>query len=696
MAKVKIDGREVEVPNGTTILQAAEKLGLEVPQMCYHPGLRVVGVCRVCLCQIKGQPKMTPACATEIRDGMEVGLYTPEAEKARRSVIEFWLLNHPLDCPVCDQGGECPLQDIAFDHGPGVSRLNDAKVKKSKRVELGEHVILDEERCILCWRCTRFTQEVSGSNQMMLSDRGVYTTVGTPPGQIFDDPFSGNVVDLCPVGALTSRDFRFKSRVWEMSSAESVCTACAVGCNTYLWSKKGRIERQTSRPNPQVNDYWLCDRGRYETDFINDPSRLTLPRLRVDGKLIEVEWTDAMSALNEAVKPLAARGQNQAGALFSRHLANEEYWSFMRFLRGGLGTNNLSAERAETLTPVRAALATRGRLLESITQIEGVDAILIAGGDLERTHPVYSLRVRKAVRQKGVKLFVATPEACSLDLDAAECERVAPARLTTWLHELSAKLQGHATEGMAGKLAGVKRLAVLLNGGAQNIEAVGALESLLGSAARDASWRALVLDEGGNAGAVTMLGISPHYFPGQRPITPDEAQVWKTKWGGRVTAEHGFEWKEMLAAAADGRIRALFLVNAGRPARWKFSPEERALLARAPFVAAFDLFADEVSEFAHVVIPTTSFAETDATYTTADGVVQLARRNIVPVAPTLLQTLHRVAAAAGVKLKGPQPAEVFRELSRDVPAYAGLDYGKVMKVGARGEGAKALAAAGSR
>ncbi len=271
MAKVKIDGREVEVPNGTTILQAAEKLGMEVPQMCYHPGLRVVGVCRVCLCQIKGQPKMTPACATEIRDGMEVGLYTPEAEKARRSVIEFWLLNHPLDCPVCDQGGECPLQDIAFDHGPGVSRLDDAKVKKGKRVELGEHVMLDEERCILCWRCTRFTQEVSGSNQMMLSDRGVYTTVGTPPGQIFDDPFSGNVVDLCPVGALTSRDFRFKSRVWEMTSTESVCTACAVGCNTYIWSKKGKVERQTSRPNLQVNDYWLCDRGRYDIDFINDP-----------------------------------------------------------------------------------------------------------------------------------------------------------------------------------------------------------------------------------------------------------------------------------------------------------------------------------------------------------------------------------------------------------------------------------------
>ncbi len=696
MAKVKIDGREVEVPNGTTILQAAEKLGLEVPQMCYHPGLRVVGVCRVCLCQIKGQPKLTPACATEIRDGMEVGLYTPEAEKARRSVIEFWLLNHPLDCPVCDQGGECPLQDIAFDHGSGVSRLHDAKVKKDKRVELGEHVILDEERCILCWRCTRFTQEVSGSNQMMLSDRGVYTTVGTPPGQILDDPFSGNIVDLCPVGALTSRDFRFKSRVWEMTSTESLCTACAVGCNTYVWSKKGRVERQTSRPNLQVNDYWLCDRGRYDIDFINDPGRLELPLLRVDGRLVDVEWPDAMAALVEAVKPLAARGQNQAGALFTRHLANEEYWSAMRFLRSGLGTNHLAADRRETLTPARADLARRGRLLDAIAGVEEADAVLVAGGDLEKTHPVYSLRLRKAVRQKGVKLFLATPEVGSLDLEAAHGERVPPTRLAAWLQELAGRLQAHAADGLAGKLAGVKKLVVLVNGGVQNAEAADALDALLGSGPRDASWRAMILDEGGNAAGAMQLGISPHYFPGQRPITPDEAQIWKTKWGGRVCAEHGLDWPGMLAAAAEGRIRALFLINSGRPARWRFTQEEKALLARAPFVAAFDLFAEEVAEFAHVVIPTVSFAEMDGTYTTPDGLVQLARRNIAPKAPALLLTLHKVAAAAGVKLKGPQPLEVFREIARDLPAYAGLDYAKILKSGARGEGAKALAGAGAR
>jgi NADH-quinone oxidoreductase subunit G len=696
MPKVKIDGREIEVPAGTTILQAAERLGLEVPQMCYHPGLRVVGVCRVCLCQVKGMPKMTPACATEIRDGMEVGLYTPEAEKARKSVIEFWLLNHPLDCPVCDQGGECPLQDIAFDHGPGTSRLLDAKVKKEKRVELGPHVVLDEERCILCWRCTRFTQEVSASNGIMLSDRGVYTTVGTPPGQVFDDPFSGNVVDLCPVGALTSKDFRFKSRIWEMSSTEGVCTSCPVGCDTYVWSKKGRVERLTARPNLQANDYWLCDRGRFDVDFVNDPKRLVHPRVRVGEKLVEVEWPEAVRALAEGLKSVAGRGQNQAGALFTRHLANEEYWAFQKFVRSALGSNHLAAGRQETVTAARVDLARRGRLLESVPALETMEAVLVVGGSLEKTHPVYSLRMRKAVRDKGVKLFLATPEAGALDPEAAYAERVPTTRAAAWLAELAGDLMAGKTEGMAGRLAGVKRLALVVNAGVHTPEVAEGVESFLGVGPKDAAWKALLLDDGGNVTGAALLGVTPHYFPGMKAVSPDGAQVWKTKWGGRVSGESGLEWRDMLEAAAAGKIRALLLVNSGRPARWKFSPEEKGLLARAPFVAAFDLFADEIEEFAHVVLPTPSFAEIDGTYTTADGLVQLGRRNIVPRTPTSLQTLHRVASILGVKLKGPQPVDVFRELARDVPAYGGLDYGKVARRGSRGEPAKSPAMVGAR
>jgi NADH-quinone oxidoreductase subunit G len=672
MPKVTIDGRDITVPKGTTLLQAAEALGLEVPQMCYHPGLSIVGVCRVCLCQVKGSPKMTPACATEAAEGMEVGLYTPESEKARRAVIEFWLLNHPLDCPVCDQGGECPLQDIAFDHGPGQSRLNDPKVKKAKRVSLGPHVVLDEERCILCWRCTRFTQEISQTNQIMLKDRGVYTTVGTPPGTTFDDPYSGNVVDLCPVGALTSHDFRFKSRVWEMASSEGVCTACAVGCNTFVWSKKKHVERLTARPNLQVNDYWLCDRGRYDITFVNDPARITRPRMRVDGTLIEVEWPDAVRALAEGLRPAAGKEPGRAAALFAPHLANEEYWAFQKFVRGTLGSNHLSAGRTEALTPARVDLMRR-RGLDSVTGIDAAGAILVVGGDLETTHPVYALRVRKAVKA-GARLFLAAPEPGRLVGVAAAAETVAASEAGAWLHRLGETVRGGGSGAWA-SLAGIQDLVLIVNAGDATASAVETAESFLGSGPSGSRWRALVLDAGGNTAGAVRLGISPTYFPGFKAVAADEAKRLGAAWNGRVPAEAGLPWAGILDAAAGGRIASLLLVNAGRPAGWRFTAAETARLAKAPFVAAFDMFVDEVEAFAHVVLPTASFAETDATTTTPDGVVQLARRNIVPLAPTLLQILHRTAKEMGAAAAGPEPIAVFRELAREVPFYAGLDYG---------------------
>lgn len=690
MPKVTIDGREITVPKGTTLLQAAESLGLEVPQMCYHPGLSIVGVCRVCLCQVKGSPKMTPACATEAGDGMEVDLYTPEAEKARRAVIEFWLLNHPLDCPVCDQGGECPLQDIAFDHGPGRSRLNDPKVKKAKRVDLGPHVVLDEERCILCWRCTRFTQEISQTNQIMLKDRGVYTTVGTPPGITFDDPYSGNVVDLCPVGALTSHDFRFKSRVWEMASSEGVCTACAVNCNTYVWSKKKDVQRLTARPNLQVNDYWLCDRGRYDIEFVNDPKRLTRPRMRVDGKLIDVEWTDAVRALVEGLKPATGKETNRAAALFAPHLANEEYWAFQKFVRGTLGSNHLSAGRTEALTAARADLMQR-RGLDSVTGIDAAGAVVVVGGDLEKTHPVYALRVRKAIK-KGVRLFLAAPDPGRLAGVAAAAETVPAADLGAWLHRLGETVRGGGGSGAWSSLSGIQDLVLIINAGEGTAPVVETAESFLGSGPSGSRWRALVLDAGGNTAGAMRLGITPAYFPGFKAVAADEAKRLGAAWKGNVPGEAGLPWAGILDAAGQGRITSLLLVNAGRPAGWGFSDAEKAILAKAPFVAAFDMFGDEVEAFAHVVLPTPSFAETDFTVTTPDGVVQLARRNIVPRTPTLLQILHRAAKEMGAATAGPEPIAVFRELAREVSFYAGLDYG-MASAGARS--ANQLAGAGA-
>lgn len=677
MPKVKIDGREIEVPQGTTVLQAAEMLGFEVPQMCYHPGLSIVGVCRVCLCQVEGMPKLTTSCSTEVRDGMEVGLYVPEAEKARRGVIEFWLLNHPLDCPICDQGGECPLQDIAFDHGPGESRLDYDKIKFDKRKVLGPQVILDEERCILCWRCTRFTQEVSESHQLMLDERGAHTTISTPPGAEFDDPFSANVVDLCPVGALTTRDFRFKSRIWEMGSSAAIATNSSVGENIFIWSKKGTVERLTSRPNLKVNDYWLADQSRFDFKFINDPMRLTEPLVRVGESLMETTWQEGMKALAEGLGPAMGRGSNRLGALTRRHLSNEEYWGIQKMVRGLGGSNNISAGRDEQMTEARVAMLQRGRILDSVVKIEGADLIIALGADIEKTHGVYGLRIRKAIRERGTRFVQVCDSDSRLSEVAMARDNAGPSGAAGWIAKLGGALNRGDKDGIAGIVRGAKRIVFMINAGAHNTEVAAAWDSFESTVTIEGTMKPMFLDDGGNIMGAALLGIGPDYYPGFKRISSEESQAWKGRWGGKVHGEPGLGWNDTIAAAGKGDVQAMMLFNSGRPGNWNFSSQEIEALKKAPFVAAFDMFAEEVQEFADIIIPTPSFAEIDGTYVNQDGLVQLAQFNILPKASPLTHVLHTLTGQLGGKPRGRAAIDIFREITRDVPQFADMDYGKL-------------------
>jgi formate dehydrogenase alpha subunit len=410
--------------------------------------------------------------------------------------------------------------------------------------------------------------------------------------------------------------------------------------------------------------------------------------------MMEVEWEDALLAMAEGLRASATRGQNQAAALFAPHLANEEYWTFQKFVRAHLGSNHLSLGRRETLVPSRVDLVRRGRMLPSIADLEHMDAIVILGGDLELTHPVYALRVRKAVRERGAKLFLATPAPERLEHVAEFSERVAPAAAAQWLTKLAESLKKGSDHPAIRALAGAQKVALLVNAGDANAQIADAIHAFLDSGPKDSTWRTLVLDEGGNRWGASLLGISPHYFPGLKIVNADEAQGLKTRWAGRVSAEPGREWPDIMAAAEEGKLQALLLVNSGRPHSWSFTSAERAALRRIPFVAAFDLFTPEVAEVAHVIVPSVSFAELDGTYTTADGIVQLARRNIVPRGPTPVQVLGRVASMLGAKMKGPDPIDVFREIAREVPQFAGIDYGQASRGGAHTD--KALAGAGSR
>lgn len=343
MAKITIDGKSFEVDPKLTVIQAAAQNGIEIPHFCWHPKLSVSGNCRMCLVEIEKMPKLAIACSTQVADGMVVKTNNERVVKARQAVMEFLLINHPLDCPICDEAGECKLQDYSYKYSTGFSRFEEDKVHKPKRVQLGPNVMLDVERCIMCSRCIRFSDEIAKQPVLTFTERGTHVVLTTFPGTQLDNPYSMNVIELCPVGALTSTDFRFKSRVWEMSSTDSVCVGCSRGCNTHMWVRQNQVLRITPRFNDSVNSYWMCDPGRLNTfKSINSQERLNGPLVRKEGVLVEVGWDEAVALV---VSELKGFRKNEVAGIGSAFGTNEDNYVFQKLMREIVGTRNLDFMR---------------------------------------------------------------------------------------------------------------------------------------------------------------------------------------------------------------------------------------------------------------------------------------------------------------------------------------------------------------
>ena len=339
MVKITIDGHPCEVADGCTIIEAARDNGIEIPHFCWHPKLSVSGNCRMCLVDVEKLPKLVIACATKVMDGMVVNTKTPRVVHAREAVMEFLLINHPLDCPICDEAGECKLQDYAYAHSTGHSRFGEDKVHKPKRVALGPNVMLDTERCIMCSRCIRFCDEVAHKPQLTFTQRGDRVELTTFPGEQLDNPYAMNTIDICPVGALTSREFRFKARVWEMSATETICPGCSRGCNMYTWVRNNEILRQTPRYNPEVNEYWMCDRGRLETPrCVNAETRIKTPLMEKEGEFVEIGWDEAIA---RAASEFRVYRKGEVAFLGSAFATNEDNFLLLKFAREVLNTRHL-------------------------------------------------------------------------------------------------------------------------------------------------------------------------------------------------------------------------------------------------------------------------------------------------------------------------------------------------------------------
>lgn len=331
MAKITIDGREFDADPKQTIIQAALDQGITIPHFCWHPKLTVAGNCRICLVEVEKMPKLAIACSTQVAEGMVVKTNSEKVVNAREAVMEFLLINHPLDCPICDEAGECKLQDYAYKLSVGVSRFDFNKVRKPKRVELGPRVMLDTERCIMCSRCIRFCDEIAKSPQLVFTQRGDHVELTTFPGERLDNPYSMNTIDLCPVGALTSEDFRFKARVWEMSSTDTVCQGCARGCNTKMWVRNNEILRLTPRFNPSVNEYWMCDEGRLNTfKHVNAETRIKSPMIRKEQGLVDVGWDEAIARVASELKSYKG---HEIAAVASAFATNEDNYLFVKLMR---------------------------------------------------------------------------------------------------------------------------------------------------------------------------------------------------------------------------------------------------------------------------------------------------------------------------------------------------------------------------
>jgi len=462
---VTINGQSVTVPKGTLILDAAKKIGIDIPIFCSHPKMAPVAVCRMCLVEVEKMPKLQPACAVYVGEGMVIKTTTEQVGKYQKGVLEFLLINHPLDCPICDKGGECPLQDQTFQYGPGASRFTFQKAHFDKAVPLSDKIVLDRERCILCWRCTRFSEEISGERELALIQRGVHTIIGTFNDEPAQSNYQGNWTEICPVGALTSRQYRFVSRPWDLDRTASVCPGCSMGCNIQLDARSNRVGRFQSRENLAVDDSWLCDFGRFSFPNFqrNGQDR---PQIRRNGTLEQVSYDEAIAFTADALK----RAGRQVAAWASPAATNEELFLFRRLFREILQSPNLDHRSAvlDDAEPDDMSLP--------IADIERCDHVVVLGGqDVIDAAPVLHLRLFKSQR-KGVQVWKVGGGEGKRALDAIPAEAQAVGILATEANKKAVlDLQGKLQKKVKGS---VRRLIVTTGPNGRGAKDLGILPHL--------------------------------------------------------------------------------------------------------------------------------------------------------------------------------------------------------------------------
>ncbi len=657
---VTINGMEISVQPGDLVIDAAERAGAHIPRFCYHPRMSSVGVCRQCLVDIdtgRG-PGLQPSCMVPVSEGMVVDTESEGVKRVQEGILELLLVNHPLDCPVCDKGGECPLQDQTLTFGPVESRFIEEKRHYEKPIPISDLVYLARERCVLCDRCTRFAREVAGDPLIHFMQRGNQTQVLTFPDDPFNSYFSGNTVQICPVGALTAKPYRFRARPWDLSEVESTCTTCSVGCRINVQSSRGELLRYQGVDIDSVNHGWLCDKGRFGFEAVNSDERLGTPFVRSDSNPDELVGTDWNTALEAAASALKAASGSSVGVIGGARLSNENAYAWSKFARTVLSTDNVDAQLGDGLCAEMVMSLPRATIDDAAT----ADHVLLLAPDLKEELPVLYLRLRGA-SQGSTKLIELAPAPTGLTRYTSAAHGYRPGEMGQALDELLGGATGDAMR--SGRTVVVIGRPSLADSPGEVEAAVGVAQRLLPEATFLPALR-----RGNVLGALDM-GLAPGVLPG-RIANDGSSQAWiDTHWGS-IPTERGMDTIAMLEAAASGRLHTLLLIGADPLA----DVPDRDLVERAfagvAKIVAVDTFATASVKRADVVLPTTAFAESGGTTTNLEGRISTLGRMVT--GPGTVRDDWTIAAELAWRLDADLGLEslpgIWAEIEAVAPSHA--------------------------
>jgi NADH-quinone oxidoreductase subunit G len=673
-----LNGQQVSTSPGTLVIEAAKTQGIEVPSFCYYPGLSLQAACRMCLVEVEKMPKLQTACTLVATDGMVVKTDTEQVHKARKDMIEFLLSNHPLDCPVCDKGGECELQDMTFRYGLDKTRFVEEKLHQPEE-KWSPLVYYDAPRCILCFRCVRVCDEGMDVKALGVGSRGVQSVIlPNEPGELACEE-CGMCIDICPVGALTSGTYRYQTRPWEMTYVGNPCAHCSNGCKTTLSVRNNEILRANNRDHSGFNGEFLCAKGRFGYDFTSHAERIRQPLVRRNGKLEPASWEDALEEVARRLKQVRdTHGPAAIGVIGSNHTTNEENYLLNRFARVTLGTNNIDHHRTADYAGLAAALGSNAKdSLATMADVYNANAVLLIGNDVTQQNPLVAWQIRTGVRHHNARLYVINGRPSKIHRQAkiaVEVPAGSEAQALHWVANEKGQFDAKTTEALVqlkAALEAEKDVVVLFGADIQGT----AIRDLVSFSARlGGKTRFMALGDYSNSRGAADMGILPDRLPGYAPLSDaaERARFGKL-WGGDISATPGLTARAMMEAAVGGKLKALYVVGANPLKTFGAAQPDR--IAGLDLLVVHDMFLTETAQRADVVLPAASTYEKDGTMTNTAGEVQMTHRAIDPQGPRsdfdLLRILSHQLGMLGlgspIKLRTAEAA--FDEIRQHVTGY---------------------------